>query len=151
MKIAIINGPNLNMLGKRNPAIYGTETLKDINSQLNTLFPSYQLIHFQSNHEGEIIDFIQSIYFDESIKGLVINPGAFAHYSYAIADALRDLQPKKPIVEVHISNIHARDKFRQHSVTASCVNAVICGAGSRGYQYALQEVIHLAEQDDLPY
>jgi len=149
MTISIINGPNLNLLGQRNPAIYGTETLNDILSMLRREMPQYRFINFQSNFEGEIIDHIQSARKDDQIIGIVINPGAFAHYSYAIADAIADLN--KPLVEVHISNIHAREEFRRHSVTAACANAVIAGAGTRGYLLAAMHVAHLAEADSLPF
>ena len=132
MNIAIINGPNLNLLGERDPEIYGSETLQDIITMLRKEMPDVKFSNFQSNYEGEIIDRIQAIRKDGSINGIVINPGAYAHYSYAIADALRDIQGKKPVVEVHISNIHSREEFRRHSVTAACVDAVIAGAGTRG-------------------
>ena len=143
MTIAVINGPNLNMLGKRDPEVYGTETLSDIMKMLRREMPEISFLNHQTNHEGEIIDLLQSLGHDDSVTGIIINPGAYAHYSYAIADALRDLKPKKAIVEVHISNIHAREEFRQHSVTAPCVNAVIAGAGIRGYLLAALHLKHL--------
>ncbi|MDE6682701.1 MAG: 3-dehydroquinate dehydratase [Muribaculaceae bacterium] len=149
MTIAIINGPNLNLLGERNPEIYGSETLQDILDMLRREMPEVSFIHFQSNHEGEIIDRIQAIRKDNSINGIVINPGAYAHYSYAIADALRDIKGRKPVVEVHISNIHAREEFRSHSVTAACVDAVVAGAGTRGYLLGSMHVKHLAEAQTL--
>ena len=149
MTISIINGPNLNLLGQRNPAIYGNETLQNIIDMLRSNMPGYRFINFQSNFEGEIIDYIQNARKDDQIIGIVINPGAFAHYSYAIADAIADFN--KPIVEVHISNIHAREEFRRHSVTASQVNAVIAGAGTRGYLLAARHVAYLAEIDELPF
>ena len=147
MTIAIINGPNLNLLGKRDPEIYGSETLNDIMDNLHEEFPEHKFIHFQSNHEGEIIDFLQSMRYDDTVKGIVINPGAYAHYSYAIADALRDLKGLKPAVEVHISNIHAREEFRHTSVTAPCVDAVIAGAGINGYMLATAHLIRLNHID----
>lgn len=149
--IAIINGPNLNLLGERNPEIYGSETLQDILAMLRREMPDVNFSNFQSNFEGEIIDRIQAIRKDSSILGIVINPGAYAHYSYAIADALRDIKGIKPVVEVHISNIHAREEFRSHSVTAACVDAVVAGAGTRGYYLAAMHVKYLAEIDQLPF
>lgn len=150
MTIAIVNGPNLNMLGRRDQNIYGSFTLSDIMNMLRLKMPGINFIHFQSNQEGDIIDFIQKVATDPSVDGMVINPGAYAHYSYAIADALRDLQGK-PVVEVHISNIHAREEFRQHSVTAPCVNAVIAGAGENGYLLAVHQIIYILEMSNIPY
>ncbi|MDE7413568.1 MAG: 3-dehydroquinate dehydratase [Muribaculaceae bacterium] len=147
MTIAIINGPNLNLLGKRDPEIYGSETLNDIMDNLQKNFPVHEFIFFQSNHEGEIIDFLQAMRDDSKVKGIVINPGAYAHYSYAIADALRDIKGLKPAVEVHISNIHAREEFRHTSVTAPCVEAVIAGAGINGYILGVTHLIHLNNID----
>lgn len=143
MEIAVINGPNLNLLGQRDRAVYGNETLEDVINLLRFSFPEIEIKDFQSNSEGEIIDFIQAILNDAGIRGLIINPGAYAHYSYAIADALRDLKGCKPAVEVHISNIHAREEFRSRSVTAPCVDAVIAGAGIYGYILAAQHLLHL--------
>lgn len=145
MNIAVINGPNLNLLGERDPKIYGTETLDDIMKMLCENLPKIEFTHFQSNHEGEIIDHIQAIRRNPSVDGIVINPGAYAHYSYAIADALRDIKGIKPVVEVHISNIHSREEFRSHSVTAACVDAVVAGAGTRGYLLGAMHVAYLAE------
>lgn len=151
MIIAIINGPNLNLLGQRDRSIYGTDSLKDIIKMLKEEIPDVNFFNFQSNHEGEIIDQIQAIRENNNIDGIVINPGAYAHYSYAIADALRDIKGIKPVVEVHISNIHAREGFRHTSVTAGCVDAVIAGAGIRGYYLAALHVKHLAEIANLPF
>ena len=146
MKIAILNGTNLNLLGSRDKAVYGSRTLRDIIEMVRAELPEIEIEDYQSNHEGAMIDYIQSVGQDDTIKALVINPGAFAHYSYAIADALRDLRPRKPIVEVHLSNIHAREEFRQHSVTAACVDAVIAGAGARSYLLGALHAIYLANQ-----
>ncbi len=134
MTLAIINGPNLNMLGRRDPAIYGSETLEDTLNALRAEFPDINFTDFQSNSEGEIIDAIQSANQMPDIRGIVINPGAYAHYSYAIADAVAD--SAVPVVEVHISNIHARESFRSVSVTARAAKAVITGCGRRGYAMA---------------
>jgi 3-dehydroquinate dehydratase-2 len=135
MKILIINGPNLNLLGTREPEVYGSQTLKDVLSGLRTDFPAIEILHFQSNHEGEIIDRIQQA-MAEDLAGLVINGGAFTHYSYAIADALRML--KVPKVEVHISHIFNREVFRHTSVFAPACDGMICGLGVKGYNLAVQ-------------
>lgn len=135
MNILVINGPNLNRLGHRNPDIYGRLSLEDVNSMLATHNPDTDFEFFQSNHEGEIIDRIQQAYTSDLIDGIIINPGAFAHYSYAIADAIEDCP--LPTVEVHISNIFAREQFRALSVTGARARAVISGAGAYGYQLAV--------------
>ncbi len=131
MKILIVNGPNLNLLGTREPDIYGTVSMEDYLEELMPEFPSYEIQYYQSNIEGEIINRLQADDFD----ALVINPGAFTHYSYAIADCLKNIQ--KPKVEVHISNIYKREEFRQKSVTAACCDAVLSGFGMDGYRLAV--------------
>lgn len=131
MKILIVNGPNLNLLGTREPEIYGTVSMEDYLNRLRTDFPSYQLEYYQSNIEGEIINQLQKDEFD----ALIINPGAFTHYSYAIADCLKNI--RKPKVEVHISNIYKREEFRQKSVTAANTDAVLSGFGMEGYRLAV--------------
>lgn len=134
--ICIINGPNLNLLGKRQPEIYGTTTFEDYLRTLREAFPATPIEYFQSNCEGEIIDKIHSLGYDRpECTGIVINPGAYAHYSYAIADAISSI--KLPVVEVHISNIHARDEFRHKSVTAPSCRGMLTGFGLRGYELAL--------------
>lgn len=138
--ILIINGPNLNMLGVREPGIYGSETLETlyekIRKKAETLNASVEF--FQSNIEGEIINEIHKSMgvFD----GIVINPGAFTHYSYAIRDAISSI--KVPVIEVHISNVHKREEFRHKSVTAPVCVGQICGLGTNGYLYALEELCH---------
>ncbi len=133
----VINGPNLNRLGQRQPEIYGTDSLADIEVLLGRVAASvrWEIATFQSNHEGAIIDRLQEADFD----GLIINPGALSHYSHAIADALRGLDV--PAIEVHVSNIHARESFRHRSVTAGACLGVIAGLGPGGYIAALH---HLA-------
>ena len=138
MKILIINGPNLNLLGKREPAIYGTTTLTDIESRLKKRFPNVQFEFFQSNHEGALIDQLQKV-IDGSFDGVVINPGAYSHYSYAIRDAIAAL--KTPVVEVHISNIHAREEFRRHSVITPVCKGVVAGFGDMGYELAVKFLV----------
>ncbi len=146
MNLHIINGPNLNRLGKRDTTIYGAETFQDTLHDLATRFPEHKFDYFQSNSEGAIIDRIQHIIETESNPAIIINPGAYAHYSYAIADCLADAAATANIVEVHISNIHARENFRQHSVTAAAANAVICGAGREGYALAASFLISKSEK-----
>lgn len=141
MKIYIINGPNLNRLGKRDPAIYGEATFEDTLRELTERFPDHTFDYYQSNSEGDIIDKIQNIIESEAAPAIIINPGAYAHYSYAIADCMADAAATADIVEVHISNIHARESFRQHSVTAASATAMICGAGREGYALAASFLI----------
>jgi 3-dehydroquinate dehydratase II len=138
MKILVINGPNLNLLGKREPSIYGSATLADIEGRLRKHFPAVQFEFFQSNHEGALIDQIQKA-IDGGFEGVVINPGAFSHYSYAIRDAISAL--KTPVVEVHISNIHAREEFRRHSVITPVCKGVVAGFGDMGYELAVKFLI----------
>lgn len=140
MKIAVINGPNLNRLGRRDPEQYGNATEKDILDMLRSEFPAVGFEHFQSNSEGGIIDRIQQID-DEGIDGLIINPGAYSHYSYAIADALLDCHGHFPIVEVHLSQIFKRDEHRHQSVTAPHADVLVAGAGARGYILAASYII----------
>lgn len=131
MKILIINGPNLNLLGTREPEIYGNVSMENYLEILRSEFQSYELKYYQSNIEGELINRLQEDDFD----AVVINPGAFTHYSYAIADCLKNI--RKPKVEVHISNIYKREEFRQKSVTAANTDAVLSGFGMDGYRLAL--------------
>lgn len=141
MKIAIINGPNLNRLGHRNPDIYGHETWDDTLAGLKDRYPDIEIMYYQSNCEGALIDYLQSLHGMEGLAGIVINPGAYAHYSLALADALADCPV--PAVEVHISNITAREDFRRTSVTAPSCRAIIAGAGREGYSLAIQFLTHV--------
>ncbi|SIS97017.1 3-dehydroquinate dehydratase [Chryseobacterium ureilyticum] len=131
MKVLIINGPNLNLLGTREPEIYGTVSMETYLENLKSEFVSHEIQYYQSNIEGEIINRLQKDDFD----AVVINPGAFTHYSYAIADCLKNI--RKPKVEVHISNIYKREEFRQKSVTAANTDAVLSGFGMDGYRLAI--------------
>ena len=131
MKILIINGPNLNILGNREPEIYGKTSMEDFLHTLKTEFPDDEISFYQSNIEGEIINRLQKDDFD----AVVINPAAYTHYSYAIADCLKNIQ--KPKIEVHISNIYKREEFRQKSVTAPYTDAVLSGFGLNGYRLAI--------------
>lgn len=131
MKILIVNGPNLNLLGTREPEIYGTVSMADFLENLKEKFPEDEILFFQSNVEGEIINRLQ----EDDYEALIINPAAYTHYSYAIADCLKNIQ--KPKIEVHISNIYAREEFRQKSVTAAHCNGVISGFRLDGYRLAV--------------
>ena len=131
MKILILNGPNLNLLGTREPEIYGNISMENFFESLTKEFPQHEIQYYQSNVEGEIINRIQ----EDDFEALIINPGAFTHYSYAIADCLKNIS--KPKVEVHISNIYKREEFRQKSVTAANTDAVLSGFGLNGYKLAI--------------
>lgn len=137
--VLVLNGPNLNMLGKREPQIYGSASLTDIIDELGIFASSInvQLSHFQSNAEHLLIERIHQAF--EQIDFIVINPGAFTHTSVAIRDAL--LAVNIPFIEVHLSNVHAREAFRQHSYLSDIAQAVICGLGADGYRYALQGAV----------
>jgi len=141
MKITVIHGPNLNMTGVRQPEIYGTVTFSDITAQIDRLAADLQitLTQFQSNHEGEIIDRIQACHTDGT-TGIVINPGAFTHYSYAVADAISAVDI--PAVEVHLSNIHGREEFRRKSVVAPYCIGQISGFGAEGYIMAIKFLVN---------
>ena len=135
--IAIINGPNLNLLGKRQPEIYGSQNFENFLKELRERFPLTPIEYFQSNSEGEIIDQIHKLGYDHpECKGIVINPGAFSHYSYAIADAIAAIP--QPVVEVHISNIMGREDFRHQSVTAPFCKGMLTGFGLEGYTLAIK-------------
>lgn len=132
MKFYVIHGPNLNFLGIREPEIYGGDTLDSINEKINKYAKenNHEVVIFQSNHEGKIIDKIQEAHHEE-VDGIIINPGAFTHYSYAIHDAIKGVMP--PAVEVHLSNIHTREEFRKTSVTAPACIGQIAGFGAESY------------------
>ena len=129
----IINGPSLNLLGSREPEIYGSGTFEDYLERLRDAFPSYDIVYMQSNHEGDIIDYLQEIALRSD--GIILNAGALSHYSYAIADAIRSISV--PVVEVHISNLAQREPFRHVTViTGACVGT-ISGFGLDSYRLAL--------------
>jgi 3-dehydroquinate dehydratase II len=132
-KIIIINGPNLNLLGKREPEIYGTHSFDDFFENLKAKFSDLQLDYFQSNHEGAILDKIHECGF--SYQGIIINPGAFTHTSIALADAVSGIT--SPVIEVHISNTAARESFRKQSYIAGVCKGTITGLGLKGYELAV--------------
>jgi 3-dehydroquinate dehydratase-2 len=140
-RILIVNGPNLNLLGRREPEIYGTRSLADLMKMVRAKARSLgvQVSAFQSNHEGELIDFLQKQ--GPGSAGIVINPGALSHYSLALFDCLQSLA--LPTIEVHISNIHAREEFRSKSVTGRAARGVITGLGFTGYLLAMEYLIDL--------
>ena len=139
MNILVINGPNLNLLGMREPHIYGNQTLQDIQNELIVKYPEVVFTFFQSNHEGAIVDALQST-IGKQFGAVVLNGGAFTHYSYAIHDAVALLSI--PVVEVHISNIHLREEFRRHSVTAPVCVAQLSGFGVNGYSLAVEMLLY---------
>lgn len=139
IQIQIINGPNLNLLGKREPEIYGSETFEEFFIGLRKKFPEVSLHYFQSNHEGDIIDKLHEIGFN--YHGIILNPAAYTHYSYAIADAIRAISV--PVIEVHISDIASREDFRKISLTGPHCKKTISGKGLDGYRLALEELLLL--------
>ena len=144
IKISLIHGPNLNLLGVRETDIYGRLSFDEINRKIKqrAVEMDMEVRIFQSNHEGEIIDAIQDA--REWAEGLIINPGAFTHYSYAIRDAITAV--RLPAIEVHLSNVHAREEFRRHSVISPVVVGQILGLGSQGYLLALEAIKQVVEQ-----
>jgi 3-dehydroquinate dehydratase II len=141
--IYVLNGPNLNLLGKRQPAIYGHETLADIERECRRIADqrALDIMFYQSNREYEIIDWIHAA--RECAVGIVINPAAFSHSSIAILDALNAYDG--PVIEVHISNVYKREEFRHHSYISSRADGVIAGFGGQGYQLALERIVGLIE------
>ena len=131
MKILIVNGPNLNLLGTREPEIYGNVSMEDYLENLKAEFGNHEVQYYQSNVEGEIINRIQ----EDDFEALILNAGAFTHYSFAIADCLKNIL--KPKIEVHISNIYKREEFRQKSVTAAHTDGILSGFGLDGYKLAI--------------
>lgn len=137
MKILILNGPNLNLLGKREPGIYGSQTFEAYFETLKDKFPSLSLTYFQSNHEGDIVTKIQDA--DDEFDGIVLNAGAYTHTSVAIGDAIKAIQT--PVIEVHISNTFARESFRHHSYISPNAKGVILGFGMESYQLAVSSFL----------
>ena len=142
MKILILNGPNLNLVGTREPDVYGTEDFTAILSGLSQKYPTVQIEYFQSNHEGEIIDKCQNLA-EEGYEGLVINAGALTHYSYSLFDALNAVSI--PIVEVHLSHIFSREPFRHVSVISPACQVMISGMGKWGYHAAVEYLVNQSD------
>lgn len=134
MTIQIINGPNLNLLGVREPSVYGSTSFDDFLPRLRACFPDVQIDYFQSNIEGELIDKLQAVGFQ--CDGIVLNAGAYTHTSVALADCIRAISA--PVVEVHISNVHQREAFRHQSMIAAACRGVICGFGLDSYRLAIE-------------
>ncbi|WP_334057901.1 type II 3-dehydroquinate dehydratase [Polaribacter sp. P097] len=138
MKIIIINGPNLNLLGKREPEIYGSQTFKEYYRTLQMKFDTVELSYFQSNIEGEIIDKLHEVGFD--YDGIILNAAAYTHTSVGIGDAVKGIET--PVVELHISNVHAREDFRHKSFIAPAAKGVLFGFGLKGYDLAIQSFLY---------
>lgn len=136
-KIAIINGPNLNLLGKREPGIYGAEGFDSFLAKLREQYPDVELTYYQSNVEGELINAIQQVGF--LVDGIILNPGGYTHTSVAIGDAIAAIT--SPVIEVHISNVHAREDFRKISHVSAKAKGTICGLGLEGYALAIRYLI----------
>ena len=134
MTIQIINGPNLNLLGVREPSVYGSTSFDNFLPRLRACFPDVQIGYFQSNIEGELIDKLQAVGFQ--CDGIVLNAGAYTHTSIALADCIRAISA--PVVEVHISNVHQREAFRHQSMIAAACRGVICGFGLDSYRLAIE-------------
>jgi len=134
MKIAILNGPNLNLLGTREPEVYGSKTFDAYLAELKLLFPAVEFSYFQSNVEGELINELQRVGF--TYDGIIINPGGYTHTSVAIGDAIAAITT--PVVEVHISNVHAREEFRKLSHVSAKARGTIMGLGLKGYELAVR-------------
>ena len=137
MKILIVNGPNLNMLGKREPAVYGNDNMDKCLAELRRVMKNIGIDYFQSNHEGELIDCLQQA--DEKYDGIVLNAGAYTHTSVALLDCI--LAIDTPVVEVHISNVNAREDFRRRSVIAPACRGIICGFGLGSYRLAVESFL----------
>ena len=138
MRIQIINGPNINLLGKREPSIYGAETFESYLEKLQQLYPAITFDYYQSNVEGEMINKIHEIGF--SYDGIILNAGAYTHTSIALQDALRAVTT--PAIEVHISNVHTREEFRHKSMISCACKGVICGFGLDSYRLAVEAFLH---------
>lgn len=139
MKIGILNGPNLNLLGQREPGLYGAQSFEDFLVQLRKDFSDIEIDYFQSNEEGELVSALHRM--ADSCKGIILNPAAFTHTSLALADAAKGVEI--PIIEVHISNVYRRESFRHKSYISPAALGVISGLGLKGYQLALEALIEL--------
>ncbi|MGC4235539.1 MAG: type II 3-dehydroquinate dehydratase [Niabella sp.] len=138
MKIAIINGPNLNLLGQREPGIYGADSFESFFEKLKVKYPAISFEYFQSNVEGELVNALQQL--ANEVDGIILNPAAYTHTSVAIGDCIAAI--KTPVVEVHISNVHAREEFRRLSHVSAKAAGTICGLGLDGYRLAVEYFIN---------
>ena len=143
MKILIINGPNLNLLGQREPGIYGSSSFEAYLPELRKRFADIDIEYYQSNVEGELINQMQQAGFFEGYDGIVLNAGAYTHTSIALHDCIRSL--KCPVIEVHISNVHRREEFRHHSMISAACQGVICGFGLDSYRLAIEAILGVKE------
>ena len=143
-KILIVNGPNLNLLGVREPSIYGHDSFESYMPQLRADFPDVKIKYYQSNVEGELINKLQEVGFE--YDGIVLNAGAYTHTSIALLDCIRSL--RCPVVEVHISNVHAREEFRHKSMISAACLGVICGFGLAGYKMAIEGLLGQPPETD---
>ena len=141
IKIAIINGPNLNLLGRREPGIYGKQSFDDFFEELKASYSNVSLSYYQSNIEGELVNELQRVGFD--YDGIILNPGGYTHTSVAIGDAIAAI--KAPVIEVHISNVHAREEFRRLSHVSGKAAGSIIGLGLKGYRLALEYLISISQ------
>jgi 3-dehydroquinate dehydratase II len=143
IRVFVLNGPNLNMLGRREPGVYGNDTLASIEASVHALAPELGLeVEFrQTNHEGQLVDWIQEAF--ERAKGIILNPGAYTHTSIAIHDAIR--AAGVPTIELHLSNVFAREPFRHHSYVSPVAAGVMCGFGAKGYLLALRALADIVK------
>ena len=139
MKLLILNGPNLNLLGIREPGIYGNDSMDSCLETLRKQFPDVEIEYFQSNVEGEMIDKMQEVGF--SYDGIILNAGAYTHTSVALADCIKSI--KAPVIEVHISNVHQREEFRHHSFLSPVCKGIICGFGLDSYRLGVDALVNL--------
>ncbi|MBR6842597.1 MAG: type II 3-dehydroquinate dehydratase [Prevotella sp.] len=139
MKIQIINGPNLNLLGQREPGIYGSKSFEAYLPELQKRYPDVEISYYQSNVEGELINKMQETGFFGDCDGIVLNAGAYTHTSVALQDCIRSL--RCPVIEVHISNVHQREEFRHHSMISCACKGVICGFGFDSYRLAIEALV----------
>lgn len=143
MKLLILNGPNLNLLGKREPGIYGSSSFEAYLPELQASYPDVEIEYYQSNIEGEMINKMQEVGF--TCDGIVLNAGAYTHTSVALHDCIRAI--KSPVIEVHISNVHAREEFRHHSMISAACRGVICGFGLDSYRLAVDALYRAAQAE----
>lgn len=146
MRIAIVNGPNLAHIGVREPQIYGAKSMDNLWQELAQQYPQIELCYYQSNHEGELLDYLYALHAD-GVHGIVLNAGAYTHTSIALLDAIRAITP--PVIEVHLSNIYAREQYRHHSMIAPACRGVISGFGIDSYRLAVIALLRIAESGEM--